>query len=175
MVLNISINKLLLISLLFFLLTPVATAEPSLLLPGEEGRGAGIIPLGNSPSEVHQGRFTLLAEGDSVPFESACFDMVATAHLLALPEFAEKEYKLELEHALERERAEFKFKIDGLTLEHDEATARLETQLRLRDETIERLQVSLKKGRRINLPLAIGLSVGAGLIVGGVVGVAVAR
>jgi len=172
--LNISINKILLLSfLLSFLLSSVAAAEPSLLLPAgeEEGRPT----LVNSPSQVQQGRFALLAEGDSVPFESACFDMAATAHLLTWAEFAEKEYKLELEHALEYERAEFKFKIDGLTLEHDEATARLETQLRLRDETIDRLEISLKKGRRVNLPLAIGLSVGAGLIVGGVVGVAIVR
>jgi hypothetical protein len=112
------------------------------------------------------GKFTLLPKGATVPFEATCFDTVATAHLLTWKEFLEQEVREEFDFALEYQTELFRYEIDNLKIEMEEANFRCEEGLTLRDEEIESLRDIIKTKKKINLPFVIGGSVVAGIAIG---------
>tara|TARA_R110002020_G_scaffold159299_1_gene343018 strand:+ start:393 stop:839 length:447 start_codon:yes stop_codon:yes gene_type:complete len=112
------------------------------------------------------GRFTLVPKGGVVPFESTCFDDVATARLLTWREFQEQEFQNRLQLRLGFQKEELTLEIDTLKISLEETTIRFEESLRLRDEEIESLRTIIKKDRKTNLPLIIAGSVLAGVALG---------
>jgi hypothetical protein len=112
------------------------------------------------------GKFTLLPKGGTVPFEAACFDTVATAHLLTWKEFQEQEIREEINFALDFQIEIHKYEIGNLKIEMEEANFRCEESLKLRDEEIESLRDIIKTKKKINLPFIIGGSVVAGVVIG---------
>ena len=112
------------------------------------------------------GRFTLVPKGGVVPFESTCFDDIATARLLTWREFQEQEFQNRLQLQLGIQKEELTLEIDTLKISLEESTLRFEDSLRLRDEEIESLRTIIKKDRKTNLPLIIAGSVVAGIAIG---------
>jgi hypothetical protein len=112
------------------------------------------------------GRFTLVPKGGVVPFESTCFDDIATARLLTWREFQEQEFQNRLQLELGLQREELTLEVNTLKITLEETTVRFEDSLRLRDEEIESLRTIIKKDRKVNLPLVIAGSVAAGIAIG---------
>ena len=112
------------------------------------------------------GKFTLVPKGGIVPFESTCFDNVATARLLTWREFQEQEFQNRLQLRLGLQKEGLTLEIDTLKISLEEATIRFEESLQLRDEETESLRTIIKKDRKTNLPLIIAGSVVAGMALG---------
>jgi hypothetical protein len=112
------------------------------------------------------GNFTFVPKGGVVPFESTCFDNVATARLLTWKEFQEQEFQNRLQFSLGIQKEELTLQIDTLKVRLEESTIRYEESLRLRDKEIKSLRDIVKKDRKVNLPLAIAGSVAGGIAVG---------
>jgi hypothetical protein len=112
------------------------------------------------------GRFTLVPKGGTVPFESTCFDDMATARLLTWREFQEQEFQNRLQLELGLQKEDLTLEIDTLKISLEESTLRFEDSLHLRDEEIESLREIIKKDRKTNLPLVIAASVVAGIALG---------
>ena len=122
--------------------------------------------LWSSPAYGDDGKFTFVPKGGIVPFESTCFDDIATAKILTWKEFQEQEFQNRLELQLGIQREEFTLQIDTLKISLEEATVRYDDSLRLRDEEIDSLRAIIKKDRKTNLPLVIAGSVVAGVALG---------
>ena len=112
------------------------------------------------------GVFTLVPKGGVVPFESTCFDNVATARLITWREFQEQEFQNRLQLELGLQREELTLEVNTLKITLEETTVRFEDSLRLRDEEIESLRTIIKKDRKVNLPLIIAGSVASGIAIG---------
>ena len=112
------------------------------------------------------GNFTFVPKGGVVPFESTCFDNVATARLLTWKEFQEQEFQNRLQFRLGIQKEELTLRIDTLKIRLEESTIRYEESLRLRDKEIKSLRDIVKKDRKVNLPFAIAGSVAGGIAVG---------
>ncbi len=122
--------------------------------------------LWSSPAYGNDGRFTLVPKNGVVPFESTCFDNVATAKLLTWKEFQQQEFENSLQLQLGIQREELTLEIDTLKITLEESTIRYKDSLKLRDEEIESLRQIIKKDRKTNLPLVIVGSVVAGVAIG---------
>jgi len=120
-----------------------------------------------SPAYAEEtGKFTLLPKGGVTPFEATCFDNVATAHLLTWREFLEQEMREELNFALDFQMEMYRYEIENIKIENEEAIFRFEESVRLRDEEIVSLRDIIKKDKKINLPVVIGSSLAAGFAIG---------
>ena len=96
-----------------------------------------VLLLWSSPANGADGRFTFVPKGGVVPFESTCFDNVATAELLTWKEFQEQEFQNRLQLQLGIQREEFTLEIKTLEISLEEASIRYNDSLRLRDEEID--------------------------------------
>lgn len=117
-------------------------------------------------ASAQEGRFTLVPEGGVVPFQSTCFDDLATAKLLTWKEFQEREFKIKMQYELELLSEQNDFKLKELQIEFEEAQFRFDETLKIKDREILELKNIIKKDKNINLPLAIAASVLGGVAVG---------
>ena len=101
-----------------------------------------------------------------VPFQSTCFDDLATAKLLTWKEFQEREFKIKIQYELELLSEQNDFKLKELQIEFEEAQFRFDETLKIKDREILELKNIIKKDKNINLPLAIAASVLGGVAVG---------
>ncbi len=91
------------------------------------------------------GRFSRVLKGEVTRFDAWCFDDVATAKIQATSEFARARCDLEVDQALERERAKYSLDIKNLNLRIltiEEESANI---LAIKNEEIERLETAALK------------------------------
>ena len=115
---------------------------------------------------AQDGRFTFVPKGGTVPFQSTCFDDLATAKILTWKEFQDKEFQLKLDYELGLLSEQYQFKIREIGIKLEETEIRFQQTIKIKDKQIEDLQSIIKKDKKVNLPLAIGASILGGIAIG---------
>jgi hypothetical protein len=92
------------------------------------------------------GRFSRVLEGNPTPFDSWCFDDVATAKIQVTAEFADERCKLRLDRELEKQRARYSLDIQNLNLRISSLVEEKNNILAIKNQEIEQLtQAALKR------------------------------
>ena len=112
------------------------------------------------------GKFTLVPENGRVPFEATCFDDVATARLMTWKEFLEKELSQKYMFENEKMILQKDLEIQGLKITLDETLVRYKIETETRDRELEELRSTIKKNKKVNLPVVVGVSVLGGVVLG---------
>ena len=112
------------------------------------------------------GKFTLVPENGRVPFEATCFDDVATARLMTWKEFLEKELSQKYMFENEKMILQKDLEIQGLKITLDETLVRYKIETETRDRELEELRSIIKKNKKVNLPVVVGVSVLGGVVLG---------
>ena len=112
------------------------------------------------------GKFILVPQGGTVPYEATCFDTQATARLLTWKEFVEQEQQRLCEFEKERLMLDTNLIIENLEITLDETKVRYQVEINTRDEELEELREIIKKNRKVNMPAVIISSVVGGIAIG---------
>jgi len=112
------------------------------------------------------GKFTLVPESGRVPFEATCFDDVATARLMTWKEFLEKELSQKYIFENEKMILQKDLEIQSLQITLDETLVRYKIETETRDRELEELRSIIKKNKKVNLPVVVGVSVLGGVVLG---------
>ena len=91
------------------------------------------------------GRFSRVLEGNPVPFDSWCFDDVATAKIQVTAEFADERCKLRLDRELEKQHARYSLDIQNLNLRISSLVEENKNILTIKNQEIERLETAALK------------------------------
>tara|TARA_Y100000592_G_scaffold99511_1_gene175803 strand:- start:2137 stop:2589 length:453 start_codon:yes stop_codon:yes gene_type:complete len=120
----------------------------------------GLLFCGTAYAEEPQ--FTFLDEGEPAPFTGTLFNPQATAELVAMPEYMQNEFDIELEYQLDLQATEYNFQLtnsqiryDALTQEYDATVLALTQQ----NESLEQALAQRKKNRN-GLMFAAGTATG---------------
>ena len=112
------------------------------------------------------GKFTLVPESGRVPFEATCFDDVATARLMTWKEFLERELSQKYIFENEKMILQKDLEIQSLQITLDETLVRYKIETETRDRELEELRSIIKKNKKVNLPVVVGVSVLGGVVLG---------
>jgi len=112
------------------------------------------------------GKFTLVPESGRVPFEATCFDDVATARLMTWKEFLEKELSQKYIFENEKMILQKDLEIQSLQITLDETLVRYKIETETRDRELEELRSIIKKNKKVNMPVVVGVSVLGGVVLG---------
>ena len=112
------------------------------------------------------GKFTLVPENGRVPFEATCFDDVATARLMTWKEFLEKELSQKYIFENEKMILQKDLEIQSLQITLDETLVRYKIETETRDRELEELRSIIKKNKKVNMPVVVGVSVLGGVVLG---------
>ena len=91
------------------------------------------------------GRFSRVLEGNSVPFDSWCFDDIATAKIQVTAEFADERCRLKIDKELEKQQARFSLEIQNLNLRISSLVEQNNNILAIKNQEIERLEEAALK------------------------------
>ncbi len=98
-----------------------------------------------SIAQESQGKFTRVMEGQPVPFDSWCFDDVASAKLQTAIEFSEKRCDLSIEQAVSEVTARYNLQVQNLKLRVETITEENEKLLSIKNEEIRKLEEAALK------------------------------
>ena len=120
------------------------------------------------PQTAHsgEGRFILVPQSGTVPFEATCFDTEATAKLLTWKEFLAKEMKTQCEFEKKALVLDSELVIKNMQITLDETKVRYQVEIDTRDKELETLRDIIKKNKKLNIPLVVATSVAVGFGVG---------
>tara|TARA_R100001510_G_C7548470_1_gene133193 strand:+ start:176 stop:628 length:453 start_codon:yes stop_codon:yes gene_type:complete len=108
------------------------------------------------------GKFSRVLEGTPVPFDSWCFDDVATAKIQVTAEFADERCKLRLDKELEKQQARYSLDVQNLNLRISSLVEEKNNILAIKNQEIEQLtQAALKRPNDYSVWWATG-----GVVVG---------
>lgn len=115
-----------------------------------------------STAYAEEPQFTFLAEGQTAPFQGTLFNPQATAEILTMPDYMQREFDIELEYRLDLQATEYNFELtnsqiryDALVKEHDATVLALTQQ----NESLEEALAQRKKNRN-GLMFATGTATG---------------
>ena len=91
------------------------------------------------------GRFSRVLEGNPAPFDSWCFDDVATAKIQVTTEFADERCRLKIDKELEKQKARFSLDIQNLNLRISSLVEENNNILAIKNQEIERLEAAALK------------------------------
>ena len=89
--------------------------------------------------------FTQLEEGQPVPFKAWCFNESATARMIGALEFAEKQCEVQVQVALEKQKAVHDLMVGNLNLRINIAKEKHQSVLVIKNEEIQRLSAAALK------------------------------
>ena len=112
------------------------------------------------------GKFVLVPQGGTVPYEATCFDTEATAKLLTWKEFLAKEMKTKCEYEKQALVLDTELVITNMQITLEETQVRYQVEIDTRDEEIETLRDIIKKNKKLNIPVVVATSVAVGFGVG---------
>ena len=108
------------------------------------------------------GKFSRVLEGTPAPFDSWCFDDVATAKIQVTAEFADERCKLRLDKEVEKQQARYSLDIQNLNLRISSLVEEKNNILAIKNQEIEQLtQAALKRPNDYSIWWATG-----GVVVG---------
>ena len=112
------------------------------------------------------GKFILVPQGGTVPYEATCFDTEATAKLLTWKEFLAEEIKTKCEYEKQALVLDTELVITNMQITLEETQVRYQVEIDTRDEEIETLRDIIKKNKKLNIPVVVATSVAVGFGVG---------
>ena len=112
------------------------------------------------------GKFILVPQGGTVPYEATCFDTEATAKLLTWKEFLAEEMKTKCEYEKQALVLDTELVITNMQITLEETQVRYKVEIDTRDEEIETLRDIIKKNKKLNIPVVVATSVAVGFGVG---------
>ena len=112
------------------------------------------------------GKFILVPQGGTVPYEATCFDTEATAKLLTWKEFLAEEMKTKCEYEKQTLVLDTELVITNMQITLEETQVRYQVEIDTRDEEIETLRDIIKKNKKLNIPVVVATSVAVGFGVG---------
>ena len=112
------------------------------------------------------GKFILVPQGGTVPYEATCFDTEATAKLLTWKEFLAEEIKTKCEYEKQALVLDTELIITNMQITLEETQVRYQVEIDTRDEEIETLRDIIKKNKKLNIPVVVATSVAVGFGVG---------
>ena len=112
------------------------------------------------------GKFILVPQGGTVPYEATCFDTEATAKLLTWKEFLAEEMKTKCEYEKQALVLDTELVITNMQITLEETQVRYQVEIDTRDEEIETLRDIIKKNKKLNIPVVVATSVAVGFGVG---------
>jgi glutaredoxin len=112
------------------------------------------------------GKFILVPQGGTVPYEATCFDTEATAKLLTWKEFLAEEMKTKCEYEKQALVLDTELVITNMQITLEETQVRYQVEIDTRDEEIETLRDIIKKNKKLNIPVVVAASVAVGFGVG---------
>ena len=112
------------------------------------------------------GKFVLVPQGGTVPYEATCFDTEATAKLLTWKEFLAEEMKTKCEYEKQALVLDTELVITNMQITLEETQVRYQVEIDTRDEEIETLRDIIKKNKKLNVPVVVATSVAVGFGVG---------
>ena len=112
------------------------------------------------------GKFVLVPQGGTVPYEATCFDTEATAKLLTWKEFLAEEMKTKCEYEKQALVLDTELVITNMQITLEETQVRYQVEIDTRDEEIETLRDIIKKNKKLNIPVVVATSVAVGFGVG---------
>jgi glutaredoxin len=112
------------------------------------------------------GKFILVPQGGTVPYEATCFDTEATAKLLTWKEFLAEEMKTKCEYEKQALVLDTELIITNMQITLEETQVRYQVEIDTRDEEIETLRDIIKKNKKLNIPVVVATSVAVGFGVG---------
>tara|TARA_R110000824_G_scaffold305710_1_gene493493 strand:+ start:320 stop:748 length:429 start_codon:yes stop_codon:yes gene_type:complete len=120
------------------------------------------------PNSAHsgEGRFTLVPQGGTVPFEATCFDTEATAKLLTWKEFLKEEERKLCEFEKRNLVLDYDLVMQNTEITLDETRTRYQIEIDTRDKELEALRDIIKKNKKLNIPVLVATSVAVGFGVG---------
>lgn len=92
-----------------------------------------------------KGKFTFLGLNQCAPFEGILFDPRATAHLLSGAQIATPTCDSVVKYHLDKQQAEYDFKIENLTIRHDSLVAEYDMRVQSLERESDALANALKK------------------------------
>ncbi len=126
-----------------------------------------LICLVSAPNAyASEGRFTLVPQGGTVPFEATCFDTEATAKLLTWKEFLKQEEQKQCEFEKRTLVLDYDLIMENMQITLDETCARTQLEIETRDKELEELRDIIKKNKKLNVPFIVGTSIAVGFGVG---------
>ena len=112
------------------------------------------------------GKFILVPQNGTVPYEATCFDTEATAKLLTWKEFLAEEMKTKCEYEKQALVLDTELVITNMQITLEETQVRYQVEIDTRDEEIETLRDIIKKNKKLNIPVVVAASVAVGFGVG---------
>ena len=112
------------------------------------------------------GKFILVPQGGTVPYEATCFDTEATAKLLTWKEFLAEEMKTKCEYEKQALVLDTELVITNMQITLEETQVRYQVEIDTRDKEIETLRDVIKKNKKLNIPVVVATSVAVGFGVG---------
>ena len=112
------------------------------------------------------GKFILVPQYGTVPYEATCFDTEATAKLLTWKEFLAEEMKTKCEYEKQALVLDTELVITNMQITLEETQVRYQVEIDTRDEEIETLRDIIKKNKKLNIPVVVATSVAVGFGVG---------
>ena len=91
------------------------------------------------------GRFTILGQNETAPFEGVLFDPIATADIITARAFTSQECDLRLQHAIEKQEIEFQLERDNFNIRYDSLKEEYGLIIDRKDTEITQLRESLLK------------------------------
>ncbi len=116
-------------------------------------------------SLAQEGKFSRISPGQTLPFPAWCFDDEAMARVKTTIEFATKNCELKTNIKLEKQKADFNFKIDNLKVRYDALKTSCEDSIDIKDREIEELEAAALKRPNDYWYLWFGGGVAATLVV----------
>ena len=109
------------------------------------------------------GKFTILSDSQPAPFEGTLFDINATASLLTLPGYYNRQCQINSEFLLAEQKAEYDLELENLNIRLDVLEQEYSNTLQQKDLEITTLQDALKKNSKRNpwIWATLGAVVGA--------------
>ena len=117
-------------------------------------------------AQASEGKFTLVPQGGTVPFEATCFDAEATAKLLTWKEFLKQEEQKLCEFQKRTLVLDSELIIENMQITLDETRARTQIEIDTRDKELEELRNIIKKNKKLNIPVVIASAAALGFGVG---------
>ena len=108
------------------------------------------------------GKFILVPQYGTVPYEATCFDTEATAKLLTWKEFLAEEMKTKCEYEKQALVLDTELVITNMQITLEETQVRYQVEIDTRDEEIETLRDIIKKNKKLNIPVVVATSVAVG-------------
>tara|TARA_R100000805_G_C3599837_1_gene100598 strand:+ start:716 stop:1195 length:480 start_codon:yes stop_codon:yes gene_type:complete len=90
------------------------------------------------------GKVTALGKGERAPYQGILFDIQAATKLKLDKEFAQKNFKLQLDYEKKKISAELTLKLNALQIQHDTLKSKTDTLLVIKNDEINRLQGLIK-------------------------------